>query len=170
MQSEEVSSADVANMMQGLLDRQAIHDVISCYSLGQGSHQDEDSAILQQWEETFSETGTVDYSVAGGTVGSYRDLAKWMRGDENTKKSMSGFSNWQHMLSLPLVSIAGDTAHARTDFFATHRGRADEGWNVHYNASGAFHDDLVRTPKGWRIQFRRLEVYFGDPLEIAKTA
>jgi SnoaL-like domain len=170
MQSEEVSSADVANMMQGLLDRQAIQDVISCYSLGQDSHQGEDSAILQQWEETFSETGTVDYSVAGGTVGSYRDLAKWMRGDENTKGSMSGFSNWQHMLSLPLVSIAGDTAHARTDFFATHRGRADQGWNVHYNATGAFHDDLVRTPKGWRIQFRRFEVYFGDPLEIAKTA
>jgi hypothetical protein len=159
MQSEEVSSADVANMMQGLLDRQAIQDVISCYSLGQDSHQGEDSAILQQWEETFSETGTVDYSAAGGTVG-----------DENTKGSMSGFSNWQHMLSLPLVSIAGGTAHARTDFFATHRGRADQGWNVHYNASGAFHDDLVRTPKGWRIQFRRLEVYFGDPLEIAKTA
>jgi len=41
---------------------------------------------------------------------------------------------------------------------------------VHYNATGAFHDDLVRTPKGWRIQFMRLEVYFGDPLEIAKTA
>ena len=47
---------------------------------------------------------------------------------------------------------------------------ADQGWNVHYNATGAFHDDLVRTPKGWRIQFRRLEVYLGDPLEIAKTA
>jgi hypothetical protein len=170
MQSEVVSSADVANMMQGLLDRQAIQDVISCYSLGQDSHQGEDSAILQQWEETFSETGTVDYSAAGGTVGSYRDLAKWMRGDENTSGSMSGFSNWQHMLSLPVVSIAGDTAHARTDFFATHRGRADQAWNVHYNASGAFHDDLVRTPQGWRIQFRRLEVYFGDPLEIAKTA
>jgi SnoaL-like domain len=166
MQSEEVSSADVANMMQGLLDRQAIQDIISCemdarrrehqgqherllqlaalagppfglnccYSLGQDSHQGEDSAILQQWEEIFSETGTVDYSAAGGTGGSYRDLA-------------------------------GDTAHARTDFFATHRGRADQGWNVHYNASGAFHDDLVRTPIGWRIEFRRLEVYFGDPLE-----
>jgi hypothetical protein len=56
MQSEEVSSADVANMMQGLLDRQAIQDIISCYSLGQGSHQGEDSGVLQQWEETFSET------------------------------------------------------------------------------------------------------------------
>jgi hypothetical protein len=147
MQSKEFSGADVANVMQGLLDRQAIQDIISRYSLGQDSHQGQDSAILQQWEETFSETGTVDYSAAGGTAGSYRDLAKWMRDDENTKGSMSGFSNWQHMLSLPLVTIVGDTAQARTDFFATHRGRADQGWNVHYNASGAFHDDLVRHPK-----------------------
>ncbi len=29
---------------------------------------------------------------------------------------MSDFSNWQHMLSLPLVTIEGDTAKARTDF------------------------------------------------------
>jgi len=169
MQSKEVSSTDAANMMQGLLDRQAIQDTISRYSLGQDSHQGEDSDILQQWDETFSGTGTVDYSAAGGTVGSYRDLAKWMRGDETTTGSMSGFSNWQHMLSLPLVTIAGDTAHARTDFFATHRGRADQGSSIHFNASGAFHDDLVRTPGGWRIQFRRLEIYFGDPLQIAKT-
>jgi hypothetical protein len=40
--------------------------------------------------------------------------------------------------------------------------------NVRYNASGAFHDHLVRKPKGWRIKFRRLEVYFGDPLQIAR--
>src|SRR5882724_7031905 len=103
MQSKEVSNTDAANMMQGLLDRQAIQDTISRYSLGQDSHQGEDSGILQQWDETFSGTGTVDYSAARGTVGSYRDLAKWMRGDETTTGSMSGFSNWQHMLSLPLV-------------------------------------------------------------------
>ena len=35
MQSKEVSSTDAANMMQGLLDRQAIQDTISRYSLGQ---------------------------------------------------------------------------------------------------------------------------------------
>jgi hypothetical protein len=81
---------------------------------------------------------------------------------------MSGFSNWQHMLSLPTVSLAGNTAKARTDFFATHRGKKENDFDVHYNASGAFHDELVRTPDGWRIQFRRLEVYFGDPLQIAR--
>jgi hypothetical protein len=87
---------------------------------------------------------------------------RWMCKRSREKVSELKPANWSTCPTL--------TPHARTDFFATHRGRADEGWNVHYNASGAFHDDLVRTPKGWRIQFRRLEVYFGDPLEIAKTA
>jgi hypothetical protein len=66
------------------------------------------------------------------------------------------------MLSLPAVSVDGDAATARTDFFATHRGKKSENLNIHYNAAGAFHDRLVRTPKGWRIKERRLEVYFGN--------
>jgi len=159
-----------ASSLKKLLDRQDIQDTISRYSMGQDAHQGEDSNILQQWDETFAPDGTVDYSAAGGPVGSYRDLSKWMRGDADKAGSMSGFSNWQHMLSLPLVTISGDTAKGRTDFLATHRGRASQGLDVHYNASGAFHDDLVRTADGWRIQFRRLEVYFGDPLQIAKSA
>jgi hypothetical protein len=158
-----------AGSLRKLLDRQDIEDTISRYSMGQDAHQGEDSNVLQQWSETFAANGTVDYSVAGGPVGSYQGLAKWMRGDAGKPGSMSGFSNWQHMLSLPLVTISGDTAKARTDFLATHRGCADQGMDIHYNASGAFHDDLVRTADGWRILFRRLEVYFGDPLQIAKA-
>jgi hypothetical protein len=158
-----------AAALQGLIDRQDIQDTISRYSQGQDSHQGSDSNILEHWVNTFAEDGTVDYSAAGGTKGSYRDLAKWMRGDGSTPGSMSGFSNWQHMLSLPIVTLTGDTAKARTDFFATHRGKAENNFNVHYNAAGVFHDQLVRTPDGWRIKFRRLEVYFGDPLEVAKV-
>jgi len=156
-----------SDRLQWAVDRIEIQDVITRYSLGQDSHQGSDSNILEQWDKTFSEDATVDYSAAGGTVGSYRELAKWMRGDGTTPGSMSGFSNWQHMLSLPNVSVSGDAATARTDFFATHRGRADQGNNIHFNAAGAFIDNLVRTPAGWRIGFRRLEVYFGDALPIA---
>jgi hypothetical protein len=93
-----------------------------------------------------------------------------MRGDGDTPGRMSGFSNWQHMLSLPVISIEGDRAQARTDYLAVHRGRAEAGLNFHYNASGAFHDTLVRTAKGWRIRHRRLEVYFGDALQIIAPA
>jgi hypothetical protein len=168
MDNTNVSTVDNHKLLQWLLDRHEIQDTISRYSLGQDSHQGKDSGILEQWDKTFTADARVDYSVAGGPIGSYRDLAKWMRGDETTSGSMTGFSNWQHMLSLPLVTVEDDTAKARTDFFATHRGRADQGSNIHYNACGAFHDDLVRTSDGWRIQFRKLEVYFGDPLLVAQ--
>jgi hypothetical protein len=167
--NKEAVTVDSGVLLQKLLDRQDIQDTIARYSLGQDSHQGQDSNILQQWDDTFSEDGKVDYSVAGGPVGTYRDLAKWMRGDESTSGSMSSFSNWQHMLSLPVVTIEGDTAKGRTDFFATHRGRADQGSDIHYNAAGAFHDELIRTPRGWRILLRRLEVYFGDPLQVVKA-
>jgi hypothetical protein len=167
MPTNQATKLDV-DTVRKLVDRLEIQDTISRYSQGQDAHQGDDSNILEQWDETFTSDATVDYTVAGGPAGSYRALAKWMRGEGDTPGSMSGFSNWQHMLSLPIVELSGDKANARTDFFATHRGRTEKGMNVHYNASGAFHDELVRTDRGWRIQFRRLEVYFGDPLQIAK--
>jgi hypothetical protein len=168
--TDDISKSVQSELLRALLDRQEIQDIIARYSLGQDSHQGTDSGVLEQWDEVFTEDGTVDYSTAGAPTGSYRDLAKWMRGDQGSPGRMNSFSHWQHMLSLPLVTIQGDTATARTDFFSTHRGRAEQGLNVHYNAPGAFHDQLVRTPKGWRIRFRRLEVYFGDALQIASPA
>jgi hypothetical protein len=60
---------------------QDIHNAISRYSLGQ---------ILQQQDETFSDDGKVDNNAAGGTVGSDRDLAKWMRGDARMSSASSG--------------------------------------------------------------------------------
>jgi len=153
-----------------LLDRIDILDTIARYSQGQDSHQGSDDNILEQWDEVFTEDSKIDYSVAGAPLGNHRDLARWMRGDKEHPGSMTGsFQNWQHMLSLPVVTIDGDTARARTDFFSTHRGKKEQNINIHYNAPGAFHDELVRTPKGWRIRARRLEVYFGDPLLIAST-
>ncbi|QGY32466.1 nuclear transport factor 2 family protein [Pantoea cypripedii] len=166
---KEISMSDLlvnAGLLQYLLDRLDIQDTISRYSLGQDSHQGEDSDILKQWDDTFTPEGKVDYTAAGGPAGTYLELAAWMRGKDGQPGSMSSFSNWQHMLSLPIVSVEGNRAQARTDFFATHRGRVDLGANIHFNANGAFHDELERTKKGWRISFRRLELYFADSLAI----
>ena len=48
----------------------------------------------------------------------------------------------------------------------THRGRVDQDLRWHFNASGASTAAWF-APKGWRIRHRRLEVYFGDPLQVA---
>jgi hypothetical protein len=164
--AQETNNLSDNAILRALLDRQEIQDVIARYALGQDRHQGGDPGVLDDWHEVFTTDAVTDYSAAGAPVGSYIALFEWMRGNGKIQGRMSGFSNWQHMLSLPLITIDGDQAQARTDYLATHRGRADQGANFHYNASGAFHDALVRTPKGWRIRHRRLEVYFGDPLQV----
>ena len=153
-------------ILRSLCDRQDIVDLIARYALGQDSHQGDDSNVLEQWDEIFTPDAITDYSSAGAPPCSYRDLARWMRGEAGSPGRMSSYANWQHMLSLPVVNIAGDTATARTDFLATHRAGRGEAPPYHFNASGAFHDGLIRTPQGWRISHRRLEVYFGDKLAI----
>lgn len=82
--SSPVSPTGVDSRIQSLLDRQDIQDTLSRYSLGQDSHQGKDGNVAQQWDEVFTEDGTVDFSSEGGTVGPYRELIKWMRGDEET--------------------------------------------------------------------------------------
>jgi hypothetical protein len=168
--AEETNRLFDPAILRALLDRQEIQDVIARYALGQDRHQGDDSGVLEDWHEVFTSDAVTDYSAAGAPVGSYVALFEWMRGNADVPGRMAGFSNWQHMLSLPLITIDGDRAQARTDYLATHRGRAEQGGDFHYNASGAFHDMLVRTPKGWRIGHRRLEVYFGDPLQVITTA
>jgi len=159
--AQETSKSTLGDQVRELLDRQQIQDTIARYSLGQDSHQDADSAVLQQWDEVFTEDGTVDYSVAGAPLGSYRDLAKWMRGDEARRS---------YELFLALATHVEPAARyhsrryrdARTDFYSTHRGRPEQGLNVHYNSPGRFTINwFVR--QGWRIRFRRLEVYFAMP-------
>lgn len=149
--------------LQTLADRLDIQDVIARYARGQDAHQ-RDDAVLEDWDQVFAADSVCDYSVAGAPVCSHRELARWMRGEDGTDGRMSDFAGWQHMLSLPVVELDGDRATARTDFLAVHRQRDRAG---RFDAAGAFHDTLVRTPDGWRIAKRVLEVYFGDELVIA---
>lgn len=71
-----------------------------------------------------------------------------MRGGGGEAGSTSSFSNWQHLLSLPVVTVNGDHPMAPTDFFATRRCKAGEGANTRYEANGASHYKLLETNKG----------------------
>jgi hypothetical protein len=151
---------DAGMAAQRALDIVEIQTVISLYSMGQDSHQRDDD-ILEQWDQAFTPDGTTDYSAASAPPCHYRDLARWQRGTPGEEGRMSRYAGWQHMLSIPVIRIEGDTAHARTDFMAVHKLRKEGDAGERFDALGAFHDDLVRTADGWRIRHRRLEVYFG---------
>ncbi|MBO9730745.1 MAG: nuclear transport factor 2 family protein [Chitinophaga sp.] len=154
--------------LQYLQDRIHIQDTISRYAIGQDAHQGNDWNVLEQWKDTFTSDAMLDFTVFGIPVCSYEQLAFYMRGNETQKGKMNEvFSNWQHMLGLPLVSVQENEATARTDVWATHNSITNKEVSPYsLYAAGAFHDKLVRTPQGWRIQLRRMELYFMNTISV----
>ena len=154
---------NLENSVQYLLDRIEIQDVLARYASAQDDHQANDFQISADWSRVFTPDAILDYAQAGPPFGivSYPQLATIMRGDDKNGGVMSqAFQKWQHMLGLPLVDIDGDTAKARTDLLATHQGRTNVGTPWHLFDACIFHDDLIRTELGWRIQRRRLQVLY----------
>jgi hypothetical protein len=116
-------------------------------------------ATLEIWGRVFTSDGTTENSGIGAPVGSYEEQLVWMH-----ELAVESFETGQHMMSLPVITLGGDTAEARTDFLTLQKFKPDKnkGGSAVLIAPGAFHDKFVRTPDGWRIKHRRYEVYFGE--------
>lgn len=64
------------------------------------------------------------------------------------------------------MTIDGDVAHSIAPHLHMHANR-DGGSNT--LAVGYWHDDWIRTPRGWRISFRRLEHLFFQTFPAIET-
>jgi len=126
-------------------DRFAVMEVIQRY--GRAC----DSGEFGLFDDTFTADAALDYRAAGGPNGGRDELRAWLA------KSRSGLLMWQHHLSPPLLEAHGDTVHARTDVYTPNlfRGAANQVGILH--TGGRYHDELIATPNGWRIQRRRYE-------------
>jgi 3-phenylpropionate/cinnamic acid dioxygenase small subunit len=61
----------------------------------------------------------------------------------------------QHASSQVVIHVDGDTARASNDLRAIHVQETHAGEQNTWVVYGTYHDDLVRTPDGWRIARRR---------------
>ena len=77
------------------------------------------------------------------------------------EKSLPQFDATHHHLGLPVISIQGDTAHARTYFTAQHTINALAP-QPHFMIGGWYDDDLVRTADGWRIAHKTGTAVWSD--------
>lgn len=157
--------------VQYLLDRQEIQDVIALYSVGQDAHQGDNGNVAEHWSKVFTEDAVLDYSTGGypSDKATYREIIEWMRGKNGNDGRMNVFTNWQHHMGLPTVTIDGDTATATTEMWCTHRGKVGEdgrGWYL--EDAVVFHDKLVRTPDGWRINYRYNGILWIDTFPTIK--
>jgi hypothetical protein len=74
------------------------------------------------------------------------------------RSHLGGCGTTQHLLGNYSASVQGEAAEASCYVRAFHLG-ADRP-ELHYEMFGRYHDRLRRTPDGWRIAYRRLEVSF----------
>jgi len=74
----------------------------------------------------------------------------------------------QHFISNHEIDLAGDTAKTRCYLQAQHVRRNTEGGD-NYLVAGLYLDDWVRTPDGWKISERQLQMtwFEGNPAVVA---
>ena len=126
-------------------------DLLAIQATIQRYGQAVDSLRFELFDDTFSADAELDYRAAGGPCGSRDAIRDWLASSRAT------LVQWQHHLSPPMIELDGESARARTDVYTPNVYRDAAGRVRVLHTGGRYHDELARTPRGWRIVRRRYE-------------
>lgn len=129
---------------RAIADRIAIHDVIVRYCRAIDTL---DWALL---DRVFTPDATIDYTAAGGIAGAYPEVRAWL------EQVLPGFAMRQHLVANEEVELDGDRATSRCSLLNPMARPDGNGGAKLFFVGGAYVDEFVRTPSGWRIR-RRVE-------------
>lgn len=116
-----------------------------------------DRREFDELDALFTPDAYIDYRDTGGIDGQYPQIKAWLA-DTLPKY----FERNAHMLGLPAIKLAGDTATART--FCFNPMVLLKGDKPSVMTVGVWYDDeFVRTADGWRLS-RRLEIKLYDKI------
>ena len=126
-------------------DRLAIQDLIARYAVVV------DSGDFDALDDLFTPDARIDFTAFGGPFGAPGEIKRFL------SDSLGIFRRTQHMMGLPLITLDGDRASARTScsnpMVISDSDGATKVWLI-----GLWYDDeLVRTDSGWRFASRRQE-------------
>lgn len=125
-------------------DRLELHDLLVRYS------EAIDRREFDELDAVFTPDAYIDYRDTGGIDGRYPQVKAWL-----AETLPAYFERNAHMLGLPAIKLAGDTATARTFCFNPMVLKGDKPSIMQV---GVWYDDaFVRTADGWRLS-RRVEV------------
>ncbi len=118
-------------------DRIEILDVITDYTRAV------DTANWAALSQVFTEDAVIDYSSAGGPIGSLAEVIPFIR-------NMEGFERWQHVIGQVSVELRGDRARATAYFINPMVAKLPDGDETVWEVGGYYHHELIRTTAGWR--------------------
>ena len=126
-------------------DRLAITDLIARYAVMV------DSRDYDGLDDLFTDDARIDFTAFGGPDGSPAEIKTFLA------DNLAIFSRTQHLMGLPVVTLDGDRATARTPctnpMVLTDADGSTKVWLI-----GLWYDDsLVRTADGWLFSSRRQE-------------
>jgi 3-phenylpropionate/cinnamic acid dioxygenase small subunit len=120
---------------QAVQDKLEIHELLARYARGV------DTKDWELWKSVFTPTAVVDYSSAGGAVGSPEEVATWL------EQALKVVPMTQHFISNIEVELNGNNAKVRAMFYNPMQlpGMAEMSF-----CGGYYHHEVVRTEEGWR--------------------
>jgi len=128
--------------LQALADRLDIEDVLTRYAWAIDSKQ------FDELDDVFTLDAHIDYTSSGGEAGTYPDVKAWLA------KVLPHFPAYQHLVTNKQITIPGDHATSRSEFYNPMiMAKPDDTTSIFF-VGGEYHDQLVRTPNGWRITNR----------------
>jgi 3-phenylpropionate/cinnamic acid dioxygenase small subunit len=122
-------------------DRWAIAELLNRYAWAMADRD------WDAWEASFSADAKLDYSTAGGVVGSSAEARAWL------EPTLGGFDMaMSHTGNVVIDAVSADEAKVRSLYRMTMRIAGDP--PTYLEASGGYKDTVVRTSDGWRISSR----------------
>ncbi|MBJ19401.1 MAG: nuclear transport factor 2 family protein [bacterium] len=78
-------------------------------------------------------------------------FGKDFEGKERIGRFMGKAHRGKHLSGVPRMTFDADSAHAVSDFVFFRE-------DMKLYSAGTYHDDFLKTPSGWRIQTRKIEI------------
>lgn len=133
----------MTHLVQQTADRLDIGEVLARYC---------QALDTRQWSllgSVFAPDACCDY----GSVGTPHGIDEIVAAIRGTIEDLDAT---QHLIGNLQVWLTGDTASASCYLISQHVRHGEPG-GEHYMVGGSYKDQLVRSPDGWRISFRRLD-------------
>jgi hypothetical protein len=128
--------------LQEISDRLEIQQLMTVYSNAI------DRRDFDRLDEVFTPDAYIDYRAMGGIDGSYPQVKQWL------KPALANFPHYYHMIGNTEITLAGNTAEARTVCFNPMDTTLPGGGSQVMFLGLWYRDKLVRTTNGWRISER----------------
>lgn len=132
--------------LQEISDRLEIQDLLARYSYAI------DERDWDALDEVFTPDAVIDYTETGGARGSVAQIKAWL------PVAMARFPRYQHMIATTRLELDGGRAKSRTCLFNPMVYQDADGGEKVFFIGLWYRDQLVRTPKGWRIAERYEEM------------